>query len=78
MRSVGAYHAKTHLPELLDQVEAGASLTITRHGRAVARLTPVASATEAVANIMKLRAAIKVPGTGKKLSMRKLIEEGRR
>ena len=38
MSSIGAYEAKTHLPRLLDEVEAGASFTITKHGRPVARL----------------------------------------
>ena len=41
MRTVGAYEAKTHLPRLLDRVQRGESLTITRHGRPVARLVPV-------------------------------------
>ena len=38
---VGAYDAKTHLPRLLDQVEAGEVITITKHGRPVARLVPI-------------------------------------
>lgn len=41
MDSVGAYEAKTHLPRLLERVIRGESLTITRHGRPVARLVPV-------------------------------------
>ena len=41
MESVGAYEAKTHLPRLLERVLRGESLTITRHGRPVARLVPV-------------------------------------
>ena len=41
MRTIGAYEAKTHLPRLLDRVARGESLTITRHGRPVARLVPV-------------------------------------
>jgi prevent-host-death family protein len=40
MRSVGAFEAKTHLAALLDEVEAGEQITITRHGRPVARLVP--------------------------------------
>lgn len=40
MKTVGAYEAKTHLPRLLDEVERGAEITITRHGRPVARLIP--------------------------------------
>ncbi len=41
MDSVGAYEAKTHLPRLLRRVMDGESVTITRHGRPVARLVPV-------------------------------------
>ncbi|WP_420616398.1 type II toxin-antitoxin system Phd/YefM family antitoxin [Candidatus Palauibacter sp.] len=41
MDRIGAYEAKTHLPRLLDRVADGESLTITRHGRPVARLVPV-------------------------------------
>jgi len=39
-RSVGALEAKTHLAALLDAVAAGEQITITRHGRPVARLVP--------------------------------------
>lgn len=40
MRVVGVYEAKTHLARLLDEVENGESITITRHGRPVAALVP--------------------------------------
>jgi len=43
---VGAFEAKTKLAELLDKVEAGESVTITRRGREVARLVGVKSADE--------------------------------
>ncbi len=43
MQSAGACEAKTHLSRLLDRVARGESLTITRHGRPVARLVPVAN-----------------------------------
>jgi prevent-host-death family protein len=42
MREVQASEAKTHLPQLLDEVERGEIIVITRHGRAVARLVPEA------------------------------------
>lgn len=41
MERIGSYEAKTHLPQLLDRVARGESLTITRHGRPVAHLVPV-------------------------------------
>jgi prevent-host-death family protein len=40
MREVRASEAKTHLPRLLDDVERGETVIITRHGRAIARLVP--------------------------------------
>lgn len=40
MREVQSSAAKTHLPQLLDEVERGATIVITRHGRRVARLVP--------------------------------------
>jgi len=43
---VGAFEAKTKLAELLDKVEAGESVTITRRGKEVARLVGVKSADE--------------------------------
>ncbi|MGH8397047.1 MAG: type II toxin-antitoxin system Phd/YefM family antitoxin [Gammaproteobacteria bacterium] len=41
MREIGAYEAKTHLPRLLKRVEKGERFIITRHGKAIAELTPV-------------------------------------
>ncbi len=37
---VGAFEAKTHLSRLLDEVEKGGSVIITRHGKPVAELRP--------------------------------------
>jgi prevent-host-death family protein len=42
MREVQASDAKTHLPQLLDAVERGETIVITRHGRPIARLVPEA------------------------------------
>lgn len=46
MTTVGAFEAKTKLAELLDKVEAGQTVTITRRGVAVAQLVPVKPADE--------------------------------
>jgi len=43
MTTVGSFEAKTKLAELLDKVEAGETVIITRHGKAVAKLVPVAA-----------------------------------
>lgn len=40
MRTVSLAEAKAHLHELLNTVEAGEEFVITRHGRAVARVSP--------------------------------------
>jgi len=42
MSEIGAYEAKTHLPKLLERVQKGERFIITRHGRPVAELTPIA------------------------------------
>ncbi len=41
MQTIGAFQAKTHFSSILDQVEKGVSIIITKHGRAVARLVPI-------------------------------------
>jgi prevent-host-death family protein len=67
MREIQASEAKTHLPQLLDDVERGETIVITRHGRPVARLVPDkdirrAERAEAIATIKALRKAMgKVP-----------------
>lgn len=56
MREIQASAAKTHLPQLLDEVERGETIVITRHGKAIARLVPEtdrrqAEIDQAIANI---------------------------
>lgn len=80
MVSIGSYEAKTHLPALLKRVEAGETLTITRHGRPVARLVPVEelrkiSAADAAEGLRRLRKRTKL---GQDLDVKGLIEAGRR
>ncbi len=40
MREIQSSEAKTHLPQILDAVERGETIVITRHGRAIARIVP--------------------------------------
>ena len=40
MREIQASEAKIHLSQLLDKVEQGETLVITRHGRPIARIVP--------------------------------------
>jgi prevent-host-death family protein len=78
MKQVGVYDAKTHLPRLLDEVERGETVTITRHGRPVANLVPVSArqltVEEAIETIREF--GRKHPLRG--LKIKDLIEEGRR
>jgi prevent-host-death family protein len=64
MVAVGAFEAKTHLSALLDQVAAGEPVVITRRGRAVARLVPVANTADAaadtIARLKALRAGVRI------------------
>jgi prevent-host-death family protein len=55
MREVGAFEAKNKLGQLLDLVERGEEIIITRHGKEVARLVPPQRAF----NRNQARAAIK-------------------
>ncbi|HET6237017.1 MAG TPA: type II toxin-antitoxin system prevent-host-death family antitoxin [Acetobacteraceae bacterium] len=57
--SVGAYEAKVKLSELLDKVEHGEQVVITRHGKPIARLVPegghdVAKAMAAVEGLLAI------------------------
>ena len=80
MRTVGAYELKTHLSELLDCVEQGESITITRHGVPVAVLGPTvdhknARAVEAIERWKEVGKNITL---GEGLTIRQLIDEGRK
>ncbi|MDR2347200.1 MAG: type II toxin-antitoxin system prevent-host-death family antitoxin [Bifidobacteriaceae bacterium] len=47
--TVGAYEARTRFAELLEQVQAGRTITITRRGQPVAELAPPGSGRRAEA-----------------------------
>jgi prevent-host-death family protein len=58
MREIGAFEAKNKLGTLLDWVENGEEVIITRHGKAVARLipnTPLHDPSKAVAAAKRIR-----------------------
>jgi len=80
MKTVGVDEAKTHLARLLDEVEQGECITITRHGKPIARLSPTPgrlsprSRAELIAALDEFRASQKPLG----VSIKELIEEGRR
>ena len=45
-RTIQASEAKTHFLRILDEVEQGQSVLVTRHGQPVARIEPVREAAE--------------------------------
>jgi prevent-host-death family protein len=58
MREIQASEAKTHLSQLLDAVERGETIVITRQGRAIARLVPEVNQRQA-----EIKSAIESQGT---------------
>lgn len=86
MREVGAGEAETNLSRLLEWVEAGEEVIITRSGRAVARLLPAATdvaaavaaadparVREAIDGIREMSRGVTLGG----LKIKELINEGR-
>ena len=81
MESVGSFEAKTHLAQLLERVAKGEEFIITRHGKPVARLVPAVPAKpkpDIRQVIEELKAFSKGNTLGEGLTVRDLIEEGRR
>jgi len=78
-REVGAFEAKNKLGTLLDWVENGEEVLITRHGKAVARLVAAEAgidrlkARRAVAGIIETRRGVTLDG----LKIKDLVDEGR-
>jgi len=76
--TVSAFDAKTHLSQLLHEVEKGRAITITRRGRPVARLVPtteenVASVNDILTELSTIRKRVK--GS---CDIKELINEGRK
>ena len=80
MQTVGVYETKTKLAAILAQVCEGDSFTITKHGVPIATISPAdntaSNASETIAAIRALRN--KFAGAFKEVSVKELIEEGRR
>ncbi|MCL6445289.1 MAG: type II toxin-antitoxin system prevent-host-death family antitoxin [Alicyclobacillus sp.] len=78
MKEVGAYDVRTHFAELLDEVENGEVILVTRRGKPVAKIVPYHTEQMSLDDIMgefeRLRKQISTEGP----SIREMIEEGRR
>jgi prevent-host-death family protein len=77
--SVSAFDAKTHLSRLLQEVQDGSSITITKRGKPVARLVPIKEDRERITaeEILIQFDEIRMKAGGK-VNIRKYIEAGRR
>ena len=67
MTTVGAFDAKTHFSQLLQRVERGEEITITRRGKVVARLVPATTRPNrdaALATFRRLRERARRSGIG--------------
>ena len=79
MREIGAFEAKNKLGTLLDWVERGEEVLITRRGKAVARLVPAepgfdrAKARRAADGIIEARRGVTLAG----LKIKDLVAQGR-
>ena len=79
METISASYAGTHLPELLDRVAKGESITITRHGVPAAVVVPVQNAVsklthdQIIEGMRDLRKRVKPD----RMSVREMVMEGR-
>lgn len=71
--SVGIYDAKTHFASLVERVLAGETITITKHGRPVAKLGPAEEPRLTVEEMIAECDAIAQQWGRPNLDMRKLI-----
>jgi prevent-host-death family protein len=77
MVTVTLVEAKAHLSELLDKVESGQEVVITRHGRPVVRMSALAQPKRPLRSLASFRA--KMPGLRKSSAalLRELRDAGR-
>jgi prevent-host-death family protein len=79
MKTVGAFEAKTHLAELLQEASEGETILITRRGIPLAKLVTANQSEqqdlkEVVRNLREIRKGARLKG----VTLRQLIDEGRR
>ena len=84
MKHVGIFEAKTHLSSLVDEVEKGGEVVITRHGKPVAKLVPAEARLSPEAVERRRKALKELREIGKRLAInatheqiKAWIEEGR-
>ena len=79
MQKVGVYEARSRLSELLEKVKTGQEIVITNHGEPVARLVPIRSRDrEEMRTLVEETRRLKRTYRIGRVSLRKIVEEGRR
>lgn len=85
MDSIGAFEAKTQFSQLLERVERGEQIVITKRGTPVARLVPIGRRSrddiaQTVQEVREFSAGVRLnrPGGEDTLTIRDLIGAGRR
>jgi prevent-host-death family protein len=78
MTTIGSYEAKTHLAALLERVARGEQILITRRGKPVALLTAPPREERDVQQAIRQMKELRRGNTLGDLSIREMIEEGRR
>ena len=78
LKEIGAYDAKTKLPEILRKVDAGQSFTITKRGRPIADIIPTRSSAYAK-TLASIDSILKNKGVSvSDQSLKEMIEDGRK
>ena len=78
MTAIGAYEAKTKLPELLRGVQAGKRYTITHRGEPIAELVPAATRRHGAADAVERMKRFMTEAPIFDVDIKALIEAGRR
>jgi prevent-host-death family protein len=85
MKQIGIFEAKAQLSSLLDEVERGAEVTITRHGKPIAKLVQataelspeeISRRKDAIRNLRAMARELKIGATQDEIKA--WINEGRR
>ncbi|MHB8433471.1 MAG: type II toxin-antitoxin system Phd/YefM family antitoxin [Candidatus Tyrphobacter sp.] len=80
MKQIGAYEAKSHFSQILDDVAAGETVTVTRNGRPVARIVPIESGADRVTRLLGESRALRERINGRFIAeeLKDMAREGRR
>lgn len=76
MHSVSVAEVKAHLSKILNQVEAGEEIVITRRGHPIARIEPVKQSLKPLESLVEFRARFPKAETPSAKMIRQMRDEG--